>query len=128
MYLFVCTGNTCRSPMAQALWEKRGHKAESAGLSALPGSSASGGAIRAMESYGIDLRLHRARPISEGAMQRADKIVAMTSGHARALIEQFPEYKNKIICMPISISDPFGGDEDDYLRCARDIEQALDML
>lgn len=128
MYLFVCTGNTCRSPMAQALWQKRGHDAESAGLYALPGASASSGAIRAMEKYGVDLSAHRAKAISESAMQKADKIIAMTEQHALALSEQFPRHKGKILCMPIRIADPFGGDDDDYLACAQDIDRALGLL
>lgn len=128
MYLFVCTGNTCRSPMAAALWRARGHQAESVGLYAMCGAAASTGAIRAMAHYGVDLSAHRAHPISENAMARAEKIVAMTGAHAQALRDQFPRHQHKIICMPIAISDPFGGDEDDYLCCARDIEKALDLL
>ena len=128
MYLFVCTGNTCRSPMAQALWQKRGHEAASAGLYARPGESASTGALRAMDAYGLDLRFHRAQTVSEALMHRADKIIAMTPQHAYALCQRFPQHQTKIQCMPMSISDPFGGDDEDYLSCARDIDRALDLL
>ena len=128
MYLFVCTGNTCRSPMAAALWRMMGHEAESAGLYAMPGSLASAGAIRAMEAAGLYIADHRARPVSQEAMERAEKIVAMTSRHAGALCEQFPAYRDKVVCMPREISDPFGGDDDDYMTCAREIEAALKLL
>ena len=128
MYLFVCTGNTCRSPMAAALWRKRGHEAESAGIYAMQGSAASTGAIRAMQHFQIDLSAHRAHPVSAQSMERAEKIVALTGRHAQALIAQFPMHADKIICMPRDIQDPFGGDDDDYLRCAQDIDEALDLL
>jgi len=128
MYLFVCTGNTCRSPMAAALWRLRGHEAESAGIYAMQGSAASGGAIRAMEEWKIDLGAHRAHPDSADSMARAEKIVAMTGRHAQALLDQFPMYADKIVCMPRDIQDPFGGDDEDYIRCAREIDEALDML
>lgn len=128
MYLFVCTGNTCRSPMAAALWHKRGHEAESAGIYAMPGSAASTGAIRAMQAFQIDLSSHRARPVSADSMARAAKIVALTNRHALALREQFPQYADKIICMPRDILDPFGGDDEDYLRCAQEIDEALNAL
>lgn len=128
MYLFVCTGNTCRSPMAAAIFRMMGYEAESAGLYAMPGASASAGAIRAMENAGLDISNHRARPVSREAMERAEKIVTMTSRHAQALCEQFPAYRDKILCMPREISDPFGGDDDDYLACAREIEGALRLL
>ena len=114
--------------MAAAMWRARGGTAESAGLYALCGSHASYGAVEAMKARGIDLTEHRAHPLSEEIMLRADAIVAMTQAHALALAEQFPRFKDKIRVMPIEISDPFGGDEDDYLRCAGEIDRALDLM
>ena len=128
MYLFVCTGNTCRSPMAQALWRARGHEAMSAGLYAMDGSCASSGARNAMKLMGLDLSHHRAQRVTEALMRSADKVVGISQRHALALMQQFPQYADKISAMPRDIADPFGGDDDDYLRCAEDIRHALDQL
>ena len=128
MYLFVCTGNTCRSPMAQALWRARGHEAMSAGLHATDGSCASSGARNAIQHMGLDISRHRAQNVTEALIRSADKVVGISQRHALALMQQFPRYADKIIAMPRDIADPFGGDDDDYLRCAEEIYHALDQL
>lgn len=128
MYLFVCTGNTCRSPMAETLSRHLGHSALSCGLYASAGSSASSGAMHAMAARGLDLSSHRAQPVSETLMRQADKVVGISSRHAMALQSLFPQYADKITAMPVDIPDPFGGDDDDYMACAEMIEEALKKL
>lgn len=90
--LFVCTGNTCRSPMAAALMrralDKRGRSdiiVESAGLAA-DGSPASGNAVAAMAEQGVDLSAHRSRPATPALLRQADILAVMSPSHAMAAV------------------------------------------
>lgn len=124
MILFVCTGNTCRSPMAAAMAVKLGLQAESAGLSAFPGMPATPQAIRAARRHGADLTAHRARPVEEALLSRAEIICPMTRSHAAILRERFPACAGKIILPSPEIPDPYGGDDGVYEDCI----QALIVL
>ena len=126
--LFVCTGNTCRSPMAAAMWRAMGGEASSAGLSALSGDIASENALRVMDEMGCDLRSHRSEPVTRYALLWADAVYAMTDGHAARLVRMFPSCADKVRVMPIPVPDPFGGDEDDYRACAERIREGLDII
>lgn len=86
--LFVCSGNTCRSPMAMALFrlEKTDIQAESAGISAQNGQPASMEAIRACQILGADLTKHKSRRITPEMINDADIIAAMTSSHKMQLL------------------------------------------
>lgn len=100
--LFVCTGNTCRSPMAEMMLRKKAAakgcnlEVRSAGLSAFNGAGASKAAIRVMEEKGIDHRSHRSRPISAEEVTWADLIFTMTSAHRQLLVQSFPEAADKL--------------------------------
>ncbi|NLW55866.1 MAG: low molecular weight protein arginine phosphatase [Firmicutes bacterium] len=103
--LLVCTGNTCRSPMAAALLrkilEKRGKvspelQIASAGLYADPGAPASPEAVEAMREYGVDLTTHRARGIERAELLAAELILTMTAGHKEQLVADYPEIKDKV--------------------------------
>lgn len=92
--LFVCTGNTCRSPMAAALAEdaivRRGwHNVtvRSAGASAGSGSPATAAAIEAAAEQGADLTRHRSRPLTAELVQWADAIIAMSDWHAERVAD-----------------------------------------
>lgn len=93
--LFVCTGNTCRSPLAWAAWragQMRGEvpavwSAFSAGLAPATGEAASRYAVDIARGWGVDLSQHRARAVDAGAMRHVDVCVALTSQHARAMNE-----------------------------------------
>ena len=91
MILFVCTGNTCRSPLAAALARAYGVDAQSAGLSAYPGDPASSQAARVARLYGADLSGHRARQVTREMVDQADAIFVMTPGHRAALCALFPQ-------------------------------------
>ncbi len=126
--LFVCTGNTCRSPMAAALWRQMGGEAESAGLYAREGEPASANAVWAMDELGLDLTGHTARTVTEEMLRAADAAVCMTAGHAQALCARFPSMKDKVFVMPLEIPDPFGGDAEEYRACAERMRDALLLL
>ena len=84
--LFVCTGNTCRSPFAEAVARREGHvDAKSAGLSAHAGDEPPEDAIVVARELGYDLSAHRARPLTEEMLERSDVVVGMTAAHVGAL-------------------------------------------
>ena len=125
MILFVCTGNTCRSPMACALARAAGIDADSAGLSAYPGSPATPQAIRAARRHGGDLSAHRAKQADRALLERADMIWVMTEEHRAALCAFFPEYARRVRVLEPAIPDPFGGSDETYERCIQSLLLAM---
>ena len=118
MILFICTGNTCRSPMAAALARSRGIDAESAGISAWPGSPASEKAIRSAALHGADLSNHKARQVTEEMLKEADQVWVMTGSHWEALNMRFGDLAAKADVLYPEVPDPYGGDDAAYARCA----------
>ncbi|MDD4714989.1 MAG: low molecular weight protein arginine phosphatase [Oscillospiraceae bacterium] len=132
--LFVCSGNTCRSAMAEGIFnvmaEKRGISAaaSSCGISAFAGDEASSLAIEAAKRYGADLAAHRARKVCSYALEEADKVYCMTGAHVRALCQTFPQWREKIALLARrDISDPWGGDETIYALAAGEIAKAVSL-
>ena len=123
MILFVCTGNTCRSPMAAALARHAGIDARSAGLFPMENAPAAGGAVRAMAARGIDLTGHRARRVTGEDAEGAARIFAMEEGHRAMLESMYPACRGKVSVL--LIPDPYGGDDRVYRACADAIERAL---
>ncbi len=91
--LFVCTGNTCRSPLALAAWRALQNRGEvpadwsafAAGLAPDAGETAAGHAVEIAGGWGVDLSEHRARAVDEGALRQVDVCVGLTASHARSL-------------------------------------------
>lgn len=127
--LFVCTGNTCRSPMAEGFFNSiYGSGAKSAGIYTEDGAAPSENAVKAMKKYGIDISEHKAKQISPEDIINADKIYAMTTRHAAILKEIFPEKADNIFILGNGIPDPFGGDEELYLKCAEEIKKFVSEI
>ena len=132
--LFVCTGNTCRSPMAAAiandLAAKNGRAdfiAASAGLFANDGEPMSEGACYALDALGIPVPQHTAQTVSASLVEQADVVVGLTGSHAMQLMLRFPEAAEKITTLPMDITDPYGGDHDTYLACATQLKLCVEL-
>ncbi len=132
LYLFVCTGNTCRSPMAEALFNhKYSHiaKAVSCGVTATGRTPIAKEASEALRLHGIPEELfvsHISRPANRELLEKAHRIIGMTGDHANFLMLRFPDLASKIYAMPKDIFDPFGCDVHTYTRCLGEIESGLD--
>lgn len=146
LVVFVCTGNTCRSPMAEALFKKllaerlgcrpdeladRGYLVQSAGLSAAPGGPAADEAVAIVHELGGDLTGHASQPVSRDLVAQADHLVAMTEGHRRLLERHFPRSgcTPRLLCpQGRDVDDPVGGGSDVYRACAQQILAHLQAL
>lgn len=134
--LVVCTGNTCRSPMAKG-WLN--HKlagtrwvAESAGLATVNGALAAPEAVEAMQEVGVDISGHGSRRFTERAMLEADWILAMTRGHVQEIVRRFPEAEGKTRLLNSfgpgearDVEDPIGLPLDAYRKTRDELIRAL---
>lgn len=135
---FVCTGNTCRSPMAMALYNHlfrdKNSYAVSLGLYPNIGEPISENAVNALKEYGIpphpDNRYerHKAKIVSEDKLSDCDKIIGMSEAHTLELIYRFPRLASRILSMPKAVSDPYGGDLERYKVCLAQIEDGIKEL
>ena len=125
--LFICSGNTCRSPLAAAVAHRAGMIATSAGLEAEPGAPASRPARAAADAAGLELGLHSSRPVSEPLVAAAGTIYTMTSAQAGEVRRRWPEYAAKVDRLDPAgdIADPFGGDDATYRATLAHIERAV---
>lgn len=141
--VLVCTGNTCRSPMAAGLTEKmlamrlgcrpeelpsRGVVVSSAGTFG-GGGAASPHAVTVMKRRGIDLSSHTSVALTPETIEQADHVFCMTRSHRDAVVTMMPSAENRAVLLTgaADIQDPVGGSEDDYEQCARLVEEGLSI-
>lgn len=139
--LFVCTGNTCRSPMAAAAAEaeltRRGWshvRVASAGIAASPEAPASENAVTVLREDGIDISAHRARSLSPELLDWADFAVAMSPSHLGVLADLGAAHKSALITDFLEesagrgVEDPFGGPVEEYRRTYAVLAAAVGRL
>jgi protein-tyrosine phosphatase len=144
--VFVCTGNTCRSPMTEALCKSllgqrlgctaeelpsRGWCILSAGVAAYPGDGPTPEAVAALDELGVDVSAHRSQPLSPALAAHADHLIAMTRGHLLAVLTRFPVIGGSMRLLGGAegdLDDPIGGGPDVYAACAQTILHHLDRM
>jgi protein-tyrosine-phosphatase len=150
--LFVCTGNTCRSPMAEGLLkhilDKKGVdnvEVKSAGIFGLHFYPASTFAVEAVKSRGGDLSQHRSRALNRDMIEKSDLILVMSPEHREHISRQYPHALNKTYLLKsfpagrsasngdekqgvLSIEDPIGGSPEDYQRSCLEIEEQINRI
>lgn len=131
--IFVCTGNTCRSPMAQGIFKKmledndiKNVEVISAGLYANDGSFATYEAKKAALKLGVDISSHMSHNLTRADIRTSDLIVCMNTTHYETLKPIIEE--NKLYLLGGGISDPYGQGQKVYDSCAREINEALKDL
>lgn len=142
--IFICTGNTCRSPLALAAWralDQEGKtppeiEADSAGLMPASGQPASRHSIAIAQTWQQDLSSHRSKQLTAEDAEKADWLVVMSIMHAHSLREFIGVDPDKIILLGSfnqqegtdEIPDPYGGSREAYETCAKHIQHAVKKL
>jgi len=142
-FLFVCSGNTCRSPMAQGMFAKNlakklqcpvdhlnktGYKILSAGTMRIADMPASQGSIAACAARGVDIKAHKSTALSQHMVEESDFIFAMTRSHCEQIVALDPKSRSKCVLLAEEqdIVDPVGQSQQVYDNCAELIERAVE--
>lgn len=138
--IFVCSGNICRSPMAQYAWTARAKErgvatmAISMGTLNIPMERASGTSVEVMRELGIDLSPHRSQGLAQGILARADRIYVMERKHEQKLLAEQPALRGKVRLLGAldtvdapEIPDPIGKEREFYLSVRDRIVNCIDI-
>jgi protein-tyrosine phosphatase len=142
--VFVCTGNTCRSPMAQGLLQDyveknnwRHIEVKTAGVMTISGLLPTPEAVQVMDSVEIDIRKHRSAPLTPEMLRKADLVLGMTPFHVQFALRMSPDARGKTFLLKeytksdlknYQITDPMGATLEVYKRVFREIKLAIDRL
>ncbi len=141
-FLFVCTGNSCRSAMAEGLMKKIAKDLEniyvsSAGVAAFEGMPASKEAVLVMRKLGVDISTHRARRVTDDMLKRADFILVMEQGHKQHILKRIGGLNKKVFLLKefsedksggLSIQDPIGMSMGFYEKVAGELQKSIEGL
>jgi protein-tyrosine phosphatase len=140
--VIICTGNTCRSPMAELLLKKKladklecdltqlKIRVQSAGIAASQGSPAALQAVQVLDEQGLDLNDHTSQQLNYQFARDADLLLTLSNSHRRAIIGEWPEFEDKTFVLDPDggdVADPFGAPVEVYQACAQQIDALLEQ-
>ena len=143
--MFICTGNICRSAMAEGMMKKLAKDNNldldicSCGIYAEDGDYATYNAVEAAKYYDVNIEEHRATNIRKSRIKEMDIILCATESHKQSVLHMYPELKEKVFTMKeyakldnngkdIDIKDPWGYDMNIYQNCAKEIEECNEKI